>query len=138
MNIPSNWFDSQQANINELVKLQEEFKQQQQMLQQWKGQQQMGMPLATWSSQHSPFGISQDLKTQGEKPKELTMFGEFKQDMKSFIKEHKGLIYSVILFYLVDHFCFDGKFKAKLQEIMHRLIGKVEDKLDKVGAADAR
>jgi len=70
-----------------------------------------------------------------DKPKETTMFGEFKNDMKKMFTDHKGVIYSIIGLYLVDHFLLEGKLKAKLLELSHRILGSVEKKIDAIGAA---
>jgi len=62
------------------------------------------------------------------------MFGEFKADIRSFIKEHKSIIYWIVLLYVADKFLFEGKFKVKINEILHRLVGKMDSKLDEIGA----
>lgn len=67
--------------------------------------------------------------------KETTMFGEFKRDVKFFMHEHKGLIYGILGLYLLDHFVLEGKLKAKLLELAHKLIGKLETKVDAIGAS---
>lgn len=61
--------------------------------------------------------------------KERTMFQEVKNDVSTFIKEHRGVIYFVALALLVDHFIFKGVFKARLQGMLESLIGKVEAKV---------
>lgn len=68
-----------------------------------------------------------------EKPKGVSMFGEFKKDVKGFMGEHKGLIYSIIGLYLLDHFLLEGKLKAKLLDLANRMVGKVEGKIDAIG-----
>ena len=69
------------------------------------------------------------------KPKEKTMFGTFKSDVKNFMTEHKGLIYGLVGLYLLDHFVLEGKLKAKLLDLAHKLIGKLEAKVDQVGTS---
>lgn len=66
------------------------------------------------------------------KPKEeKSMIKELRQDMQSFIKEHKSVIYWTLILYVVDHYCLEGAMKARLQKMVHNLVGKVEAKLDK-------
>lgn len=67
--------------------------------------------------------------------KGLTMFGELKKDVKCFFTEHKGIIYSIIGLFLLDHFVLEGKLKAKLLDLSHRILGKVENKIDSIGTA---
>ena len=57
------------------------------------------------------------------------MFQEIKNDVSTFIKEHRGVIYFIALALLVDHFIFKGIFKARLQVMLESLIKKVEDKV---------
>lgn len=61
--------------------------------------------------------------------KERTMFQEIKSDVKSFILEHRGIIYFVCAALLIDHLFFKGAFKARLQLMCEKLIAKVEDKI---------
>ena len=61
--------------------------------------------------------------------KERTMFQEVKNDVTTFIKEHRGVIYFIALFLLVDHVIFKGVFKARLQSMAEALITKVEAKV---------
>lgn len=57
------------------------------------------------------------------------MFQEVKNDVTTFIKEHRGVIYFVALTLLIDHLIFKGVFKARLQNMMESLISKVESKV---------
>src|SRR5258708_7725821 len=62
------------------------------------------------------FGLAQSLKRAIQQPaKEKTLFQEITTDVKSFIKEHRGIIYFVAVALIVDHFIFKGAFKARLQ-----------------------
>ena len=72
--------------------------------------------------------LQQQAPLQG-KPKERTMFQEIKNDVSTFIKEHRGVIYFIALALLVDHFIFKGIFTARLQVMLESLIKKVEDKV---------
>ena len=72
--------------------------------------------------------FNQPAPLQG-KPKERTMFQEVKNDVTVFIKEHRGTIYFIALFLMVDHFIFKGVFKERLQKMVESLISKVETKV---------
>ena len=61
--------------------------------------------------------------------KERTLFQEIKNDVTTFIKTHRGMIYFIILALLVDHFAFKGVFKARLQAMLESLVVKVEEKV---------
>lgn len=52
------------------------------------------------------------------------------KDMKGFISEHKNVIYTVLVIFLVDHFIFEGSFRERLKSIVNGLINKVEKKLE--------
>lgn len=54
------------------------------------------------------------------------MFTQMGADFKTFIAEHKATIYWIALLFLADHFLFNGAFRVRLQEIMNKLLGKVE------------
>lgn len=82
----------------------------------------------------SEFLKKEGLNENGSK-KEKTMFGTFKSDVKNFMIEHKGLIYGILGLYLLDHFVLEGKLKAKLLELAHKLIGKLETKVDQIGTS---
>lgn len=60
------------------------------------------------------------------------MITEIAKDAKAFIKEHKSLLYWVATLFVVDHFFFHGAFKEKLRDIMQKLVGKAEDKINKL------
>jgi len=63
------------------------------------------------------------------KPKE----GKMKQlltDAKTFIKEHKSVLYTIAIIILIDHFVFEGKFREKLKSLIDKAIGKLEKKVD--------
>lgn len=63
------------------------------------------------------------------KPKEKSMFKEVVGDVKSFILEHRGIIYFIVAALLVDHFFFKGAFKARLQGMADKMVTKVEEKI---------
>lgn len=70
--------------------------------------------------------------------KETNMFGEFKNDMQRYFREHKSLIYTLAMLYLADHFLLKGKLKAKLSELANRLLKTAEDKIDQLGATSVQ
>lgn len=61
--------------------------------------------------------------------KEKSMFKEIVADMRSFILEHRSVIYFLAFALMVDHFVFRGAFKARLQGCVDRMITKVEEKI---------
>lgn len=63
------------------------------------------------------------------KSKEKSMFKEVTTDIKSFILEHRGVIYFVVAALIVDHFFFKGAFKARLQAMADKMVSKVEEKI---------
>lgn len=64
------------------------------------------------------------------KKEKKSMFKELRNDMQAFIREHKSIIYWTLILYVVDHYCFDGALKGRLQNMIQRLVGKIETKLD--------
>lgn len=64
------------------------------------------------------------------KPKEGNMLSEVAKDMRGFVKEHKSMIYWVLVLFMLDHFFFQGSFKAKLKSMMDNLVGKIESKIN--------
>lgn len=62
------------------------------------------------------------------------MIKEIREDMRSFMRENKSIIYWMIILYLVDHFCLEGVFKERLQKTIHNLVGKVEKKVEELSA----
>ena len=61
--------------------------------------------------------------------KEKSMFKEVVADIKGFILEHRGIIYFVVIALVVDHFFFNGAFKARLQAMADKMVTKVEEKI---------
>lgn len=78
--------------------------------------------------------INPKLEIETKPKQETNMISEVSKDMKAFIKEHKSAIYWVAILMLCDHFFFHGAFKEKLREMMNKMIGKVEDKIQKIEA----
>lgn len=61
--------------------------------------------------------------------KEKSMFSEIATDIKSFIREHRGVIYFVLITLVIDHFFFRGAFKARLHSMIDKMVTKVEEKI---------
>lgn len=61
--------------------------------------------------------------------KEKTMLQEVASDIKGFIREHRGMLYFIIIALLVDHFVFAGAFKERLKALCENIVGKVEQKV---------
>lgn len=72
-------------------------------------------------------GQQQQLKPK----KEITMLKEIKNDMRSFLTEHKSIIYSLFLFYVLDKFIFDGKFTQRLHTMANNMVSNIEHKINK-------
>jgi hypothetical protein len=68
-------------------------------------------------------------QTQTLPKKEKSMFKSIASDVKSFILEHRAVIYFIAAALLLDHFFFRGAFKARLQGMADRLVTKVEEKI---------
>jgi hypothetical protein len=58
-----------------------------------------------------------------------SMFSEIATDIKTFIMEHRGVIYFIALALLVDHLFFAGAFRARLQAMADKMVAKVEQKI---------
>ncbi|HEX3156737.1 MAG TPA: hypothetical protein VHV32_19060 [Candidatus Angelobacter sp.] len=58
-----------------------------------------------------------------------SMFKEIQSDIKSFILEHRGVIYFIAFALMFDHFVFKGAFKARLQGMADKMVTKVEEKI---------
>lgn len=75
---------------------------------------------------NSPTTIS----TENNKTNKMNTITE---DIKSFIKEHKNVIYYIVIILLVDHFFLNGKLREKTQALIEKLLGNVEKKINAVG-----
>lgn len=64
------------------------------------------------------------------KKENFSMFKSISDDMKSFMKENKSIIYWLAIFLVLDHYFFEDAFREKLKAMIHKLIGKVENQLD--------
>lgn len=62
-------------------------------------------------------------------PEKKTMFKEITTDIKSFLLEHRGVIYFIVFALTIDHFFFRGAFKARLQGMADKVVTKVEEKI---------
>lgn len=57
------------------------------------------------------------------------MFREITGDVKTFIVEHRSIIYFVAAALIIDHFVFRGAFKARLQAMAEKIVARVEEKI---------
>lgn len=65
-----------------------------------------------------------------DQPKKgVSVFSEMARDVKVCILEHRGTIYFIVLALLVDHLLFKDVFRHRLQGIVEKIIGKVEEKV---------
>lgn len=71
-------------------------------------------------------------KPQQDKPKGKGVFSQISNDVKTFIIEHRSIIYFVAAAILIDHFLFKGAFRERLQSVADRLVKRVEDKVSEV------
>lgn len=55
-------------------------------------------------------------------------------DVKSFVRENRNVIYTVIAIILIDKFVLDGKLTDRIKALADRLLGHVEKKVDVVTA----
>lgn len=51
-------------------------------------------------------------------------------DIKSFISQHRGLIYGLAIVLLVDHFFLGNKLTARIKATVEKMLGYVENKVD--------
>lgn len=65
------------------------------------------------------------------KPSEGGKMKEMLSDLRGYIREHKGVIYMVLLVVLVDHLFFKGALRGRIQGLAEKLLHKAEAKLDK-------
>ena len=73
-------------------------------------------------------GVLSQLGTP-QQPKGKGMFRQMVDDVRSFMNEHRFVIYTVAIIFLIDHFFLKGVFRDRLQGIIERMVGKVEQKI---------
>jgi hypothetical protein len=54
------------------------------------------------------------------------MLKEVVQDVRGFVKQHSGVIYTVALVALADHFLLGGALRTRLQALIEKLLAKAE------------
>ena len=59
------------------------------------------------------------------------MFSEVAKDVKSFVLEHRSILYFIAIALVADHLLFKDAFRTRLQSIVEKIIAKVEDKVSK-------
>lgn len=57
------------------------------------------------------------------------MFTEVASDVKSFLLEHRSMIYFLALALIVDHLFFKDAFRHRLQGMVDKMVSKVEAKI---------
>lgn len=70
-------------------------------------------------------------------PKSPSLMNTVIQDLKTFIREHRTLIYSIVVILLVDHFFLGNKLTARIKGMVEKLLGSVESKVHAVCAGAA-
>ena len=71
-------------------------------------------------------------------PKPKSLMNTVISDIKSFIKEHRSIVYSIVIILLVDHFFLDNKLTGRVKAMVEKLLGIVEKKVESVaGTASA-
>lgn len=58
-------------------------------------------------------------------------------DAKSFVRENRNVIYTVVTVILIDKFVLEGRFTERIRSLVDRLLGRVEKKVDAVGAVES-
>lgn len=73
--------------------------------------------------------MQQSIYRVAPQPKRQSMFSQVGNDVKSFIVEHRSIIYFVCVALIVDHLLFKGVFRTRLQSVAEKLVSKVEERL---------
>lgn len=60
------------------------------------------------------------------------MLKEVLSDGREFVKQHRSVIYTLVLLVLADHFFFKGKLRERLQAMAEKLLSKAEEKVQLV------
>lgn len=81
---------------------------------------------ADWSARVPWAGLQIPTPTQEKRG----MFSEIAKDIKTFILEHRYIIYFIALALIVDHLIFKDVFRERLQAIVEGIIKKVENKVN--------
>ena len=58
-------------------------------------------------------------------------------DLKSFIKEHRNIIYIVLAILLIDRFFLGGKLTERIKAMVEKMLGGIEKKLDNTASTPA-
>ena len=60
------------------------------------------------------------------------MFKEIVTDVRGFVREHRFVIYTVSVVFLIDHFFLHGMFRYRLKAIIEKIVGRVEKQITDV------
>lgn len=71
-----------------------------------------------------------DLLRKHELIKKENHMKDIFNDIKGFLKEHRSVIYTVVLIAALDHFFLDGKFRHKLKDLLERALTKAHKTLE--------
>lgn len=52
------------------------------------------------------------------------------QDIKGFLHDNRNIVYWIALAFLVDHFFLNGAFRARLNALVEKMIGRVEKQIE--------
>lgn len=63
-----------------------------------------------------------------QKKKGRHMFTGITEDLKTYLKENRDLVFTVLLVLLVDQFAFEGAFRERVKKLIEGLLSKVEAK----------
>lgn len=58
------------------------------------------------------------------------MFNTIKNTFNQFLEENKMIIVWIAVLILADHFLLKGKYRVELQNIVQKIISKIEKKLE--------
>lgn len=97
--------------------------------------QQLQAMLGFQSARNAERGIGEykngDLpKNLNENKKEKSKMSEMLSDVKNYVREHRSVIYTVVLIVLADHFLLGGKLRHKLEALLNGALDKAQEKLN--------
>ena len=59
-----------------------------------------------------------------------SMMSTVTDDVKKFLSENRKTIYWIAILFLMDHFFFEGQFRTKLNDLVEKMINRVEKDLE--------
>lgn len=76
----------------------------------------------------SPYNTSHI--TEPESPKNQSTMKTVIQDIKSFVSEHRNIIYGLVIVILIDHFFLGNKLSQRVKSMAEKMLGSVEKKVN--------